>query len=71
MFSTSEVQAIDNWRYANHIATRAKAIRLLIEKGLEASAAENGNGADSLATESPVTENHAAAETAGMPSTQY
>jgi hypothetical protein len=42
MVSRSAADAIDNWRYANHIPTRAEAIRRLIEMGLEAAKAELG-----------------------------
>jgi len=35
------VQKIDRWRYQNRIATRAAAIRKLIERGLEAGKLRN------------------------------
>ena len=57
MASEKEKAAIDQWRFKNQIATRAEAIRLLIGKGLAAVAAEGGDGAASLATESPATVN--------------
>ncbi len=33
----AEIEAIDNWRYANHVPARSEAIRALIRLGLEAS----------------------------------
>ena len=36
MVSRSVVRAIDDWRYTNHVPTRAEATRRLIELGLEA-----------------------------------
>jgi hypothetical protein len=36
MVSRSEAAAIDEWRYANKVPTRAQAIRQLIEAGLKA-----------------------------------
>ncbi len=39
MVSRSAMQAIDDWRFANKIPTRAEAIRRLIEAGLKALAA--------------------------------
>lgn len=41
MVSRSAVQAIDGWRYANQVPTRAEAIRRLIEMGLEAAASKS------------------------------
>jgi len=38
---------------------------------MAAEAAKDGSGVSSLQTANPATENHAAAETAGMTSTQY
>lgn len=35
MVSTAEAAAIDAWRYTNRIPSRAEAIRLLIERGLQ------------------------------------
>lgn len=35
MLSEAEVQAIDDWRFANRVASRSEAIRRLIELGLE------------------------------------
>jgi hypothetical protein len=35
MVTASEARAIDDWRFRNRIATRAEAIRQLIELGLE------------------------------------
>ena len=35
MMTRSELAAIDTWRHANHIATRAEAMRRLIKFGLE------------------------------------
>lgn len=34
MMSDDELRAIDTWRYANRVATRAKAIRDLVKIGL-------------------------------------
>jgi hypothetical protein len=34
MVGQSDLEAIDAWRYAHHIPTRAEAIRRLIERGL-------------------------------------
>jgi hypothetical protein len=42
MVSRSAAQAIDTWRYANHVPTRAEAIRRLIELGLEAAKSQPG-----------------------------
>jgi len=53
MATDNETLAIDRWRYANHIATRAEAIRFLIDKGLAAESVKNGDGVASLATETP------------------
>lgn len=53
MFPKSMLETIENWRFANRIGARAQAIRLLIEKGLEASAKEN----DGEAGTSTVVEN--------------
>ena len=36
MVSRSAVREIDEWRYTNHVLTRAEAIRRLIELGSEA-----------------------------------
>jgi surfactin synthase thioesterase subunit len=36
MVGRSDLEAIDAWRYARHIPTRAEAIRRLIELGLNA-----------------------------------
>lgn len=35
MLSEAEVQAIDDWRFTNRVASRSEAIRRLIELGLE------------------------------------
>lgn len=43
MLSKAESDAVDDWRFANRIKSKAAAIRLLVEKGLEA---ERGKGAD-------------------------
>ena len=45
LLSEGELQAIDDWRFANRVATRAKAVRILIEKGLEASASARASEA--------------------------
>ena len=34
LLTASELQAIDDWRFANHAPSRAEAIRRLIELGL-------------------------------------
>jgi hypothetical protein len=34
MMPAAEVSAIDEWRYANHIATRSRAIRQLCQRAL-------------------------------------
>jgi hypothetical protein len=39
MVTRSEAAAIDAWRYANHVPSRAEAIRRLIEAGLRAEGA--------------------------------
>ncbi len=36
MVTRSSAETIDGWRYANRVPSRAEAIRLLIELGLEA-----------------------------------
>ena len=36
MVSRPEADAIDDWRFANRIRTRAEAVRLLIRRGLDA-----------------------------------
>ena len=36
---------LNDWRFANRVETKAEAIRLLIEKGLEASAAAGASDA--------------------------
>lgn len=33
--SADWIEKVDNWRFANRIASRATAIRYLVEKGLE------------------------------------
>lgn len=38
MVTRSEAEAIDAWRFANHIGSRAEAIRLLIAEGIKATA---------------------------------
>jgi hypothetical protein len=43
MVTRSTAQAIDAWRYSNHIPTRAEAIRRLIELGLEAAKMNQGS----------------------------
>lgn len=35
MVTASEAKAIDEWRYANHIPSRAEAMRLLINRGMQ------------------------------------
>jgi hypothetical protein len=44
MVTRTAAQAIDTWRYANHIPTRAEAIRRLIELGLAAKRPEPEGG---------------------------
>jgi hypothetical protein len=39
MVTRSEAEAIDDWRFKNRIATRAEAIRRLIQLGLQATQA--------------------------------
>lgn len=34
MMSEAELQSVDDWRYANRIATRSEAIRRLVQSGL-------------------------------------
>jgi len=34
MVTRSEAEAIDNWRFENRVATRAEALRMLIQRGL-------------------------------------
>ena len=41
MFSDSELAAIDDWRFANRIATRADAVRRLIQIGLTLSSSSD------------------------------
>lgn len=36
MVTRSLAETIDRWRYANHVPSRAEAVRRLIELGLEA-----------------------------------
>jgi hypothetical protein len=36
MMSPSELAAIDDWRYSHHIPSRAEAVRLLIQRSLDA-----------------------------------
>lgn len=43
MLSKAESDAVDDWRFANRIKSKAAAIRLLVEKGLEAGRAK-GSG---------------------------
>ncbi len=38
MFAPSEIEAIDDWGFANRIRSRSDAIRRLIKRGLEAEA---------------------------------
>ena len=38
MLTASEVAQIDDWRFANRVATRSEAVRRLFRIGLEASA---------------------------------
>lgn len=38
MMTQAEVQAIDDWRFNSRVATRAEAIRQLVEIGLAAKA---------------------------------
>lgn len=40
MFSLEELERIDDWRFENRIATRANAVRQLVERGLLSSKAE-------------------------------
>jgi Arc/MetJ-type ribon-helix-helix transcriptional regulator len=35
MMTAQDVDAIDTWRFANRIASRSEAIRLLVQKALE------------------------------------
>lgn len=35
MMSKSESDAIDDWRFANRVGSKAEAIRLLVQKALE------------------------------------
>ena len=39
LLTASELQAIDDWRFARHAPSRAEAIRRLIELGLSTSSA--------------------------------
>lgn len=55
MTSDNELKAIDKYRFLNCMGSRASAIRILIEKGLASEGAENSNGSESLAAETPVT----------------
>lgn len=41
MLSDEELSAIDDWRFSNRIATRAEAIRRLVQLGLEAKEKEH------------------------------
>jgi len=45
MLSREELESIDDWRFASRVPTRAKAVRLLVEKGLEASASAKASEA--------------------------
>lgn len=49
MVSRSEAEAIDAWRYANRVPTRADAIRRLIELGLQA----HGTAAEPVSARQP------------------
>ena len=40
MVSRAQAAAIDNWRFANHVPSRAEAIRRLIDMGLAAAASD-------------------------------
>ncbi|MFC7399626.1 hypothetical protein ACFQU1_20655 [Chelatococcus sp. GCM10030263] len=44
MLTDGEVQRIQNFRFANRIGTTAEAVRMLVEKGLEASASKAATG---------------------------
>ena len=46
MVSRREVAAIDDWRFQQRIATRAEAIRRLIQIGLEAGAQASDKASD-------------------------
>lgn len=46
MVTRSEAEAIDEWRFANRVPTRAEAIRRLIRLGLE-TAPKAGSSTDS------------------------
>lgn len=54
MFPKSLLGQADEWRFASRIGSRAKAIRILIEKGLAAEAANDSDGASSLQAHCPV-----------------
>jgi len=45
MVTRAEAEAIDSWRFANRVPTRAEAIRRLIELGLKAAAANQSSPA--------------------------
>ena len=43
MLSKAESDAVDDYRFANRIKSKAAAIRLLVQKGLELEAEERGS----------------------------
>jgi hypothetical protein len=64
MFQPSLVERIDEWGWERRIRTRAETIRVLVEKGLEASASEMAAGSGSSKT-APAADTHASASNAG------
>lgn len=46
MMAPAEIATIDDWRYAQHIPTRAEAMRLLIQRSLDAENAEKKQAKD-------------------------
>jgi len=58
-------------RAGRNIRSQTAEITFILRMEMAAEAAKDGSGVSSLQTANPATENHAAAETAGMTSTQY
>lgn len=54
MLNLEELEAIENWRFANRIGTRSQAIRLLIEIGLRHCLARQRDADDGGLTTAPL-----------------
>lgn len=44
MLTPEELDALDNWRFANRMPSRAAAVRELLKRGLAGEAPADGNG---------------------------